>query len=83
MVRIRETWASFSADERGRVRKIIAKYPNKERAQQLKEILNKYHDAKLAPNVPLQDRDVTSQLAADLAQVGNRSSSASKSRTTK
>lgn len=83
MVRIRETWTSFSADERGQVRKILAKYPNQEKAQQLQEILNKYHDPKLAPNVSLQDRNVTSKLAADLAQVGKRKPSASKSRTTK
>lgn len=83
MTRIRETWNCFSLEERAQVRNILALYPDAERAPQLKEILDKYHDVKLDPNVPLQNRNVTAQLAADLAQARKRSPRLSKSRKTK
>jgi len=81
MMRVRETWARFSVDERVQVRNILTQYSRAQRADQLKAILDKYHDVKLDPNVPLQNRNVTAQLAADLAQIQKPSASRSRKRT--
>jgi hypothetical protein len=81
MARIRETWKSFSADERAQVRYILDQYPQPQKANQLREILEKYHDVKLGPS-PRQNRDLTSLLAADLAQARKRRPRPSTSRKT-
>jgi hypothetical protein len=81
MTGFRQAWASFSAEERGQVQKTLEEYPAQDRVLHLQEILNKYHDAKLAPNVLPQNRNLSSQLAAKLAQ--KRRPRASKSQTTK
>jgi hypothetical protein len=80
MTRHRQAWANLSAEERGQVQKTLDKYPAHERALYLREILNKYHDAKLEPNV-LRNTNLSSQLAAKLAE--KRRSRGSKSQTTK
>ena len=81
MTRFRQAWANFSVEERRQVQKTLEKYPSQDRALQLQEILNKYHDEKLAPNVLPQNRNLGSQLAVKLGQKGRRR--ASKSQTTR
>lgn len=81
MTRFRQTWANFSAEDRAQVQETLAKYSAQDRVLHLQEILNKYDEVKSAPNVQPQNRNLSSQLAAKLAQ--KRRPKASKSQTTK
>ena len=48
--------------------KILAEYPRSQRAAQLHEIVDKYHDVKVSANLPLQRNDIIPQLRLDLTE---------------
>jgi hypothetical protein len=68
MARTRESLKCFSEPEKVILVKILAEYPRAQRATQLRAILDKYHDIKLAPNAPLQRREIIPELKADLKE---------------
>jgi hypothetical protein len=82
MARIRESLNCFSEAEKGLLVKVVAEYPRAQKATQLRAILDKYHEVKLAPAVPLQRKDLISRLNADLAEA-RKQKAASKTGKTK
>jgi hypothetical protein len=83
MMPLRQTLSSFSPANREKLGAILALTPKRERPQRLEEMLTKYRELMLAPNIPAQNRNLSYQLDADLAQLPKRGASQAKPQKTR
>lgn len=84
MTQVRDTVKAFSAPERALVIQMLELAPGpNERASMLAEIVTKYHEDKLGPNVPRERRNLITRLNADLAAARKVSRSSSNPRRTR
>lgn len=84
MKQVRDTLTALSEPEKALVVQILESAPEpNEKARMLAQIVGKYHEVKLGPNIPPERRNLITKLKADLAAARKGSKSPSKSRRTR